>query len=90
MFFSLSNYLYGLTAVRFWPYVLASWIGMLPGTVLYVYLGAVGKAGFESAAGGRTKSPLEWTFLVIGLIATLAVTLWVTKIARDAIKKKAN
>jgi uncharacterized membrane protein YdjX (TVP38/TMEM64 family) len=88
--FSLSNYLYGLTAVRFWPYVLASWIGMLPGTVLYVYLGAVGKAGFESAAGGRTKSPLEWTFLVIGLIATLAVTLWVTKIARDAIKKKAN
>ena len=88
--FSLSNYLYGLTAVRFWPYVLASWIGMLPGTVLYVYLGAVGKAGFESAAGDRTKSPLEWAFLVIGLIATLAVTLWVTKIARDAIKKKAN
>jgi uncharacterized membrane protein YdjX (TVP38/TMEM64 family) len=87
--FSLSNYLYGLTAVRFWSYVLASWIGMLPGTVLYVYLGAFGKAGFESAAGERTKSPAEWAFLVIGLIATLAVTLWVTKIARDAIKKTA-
>lgn len=30
--FNVSNYFYGLTAVRFWPYVLASWIGTLPGT----------------------------------------------------------
>jgi uncharacterized membrane protein YdjX (TVP38/TMEM64 family) len=85
--FSLSNYFYGLTAVRFWPYVLASWIGMLPGTLLYVYLGAVGKAGVESAAGGRTRSPAEWAFLVIGLIATLAVSLWVTQIARKAVRE---
>ena len=41
--FNLSNYFYGLTSVKFWPYVLASWIGMLPGTLLYVYLGAAGK-----------------------------------------------
>jgi uncharacterized membrane protein YdjX (TVP38/TMEM64 family) len=85
--FSLSNYFYGLTAVKFWPYLLASWIGMLPGTVLYVYLGVVSKAGLESAAGGRTRSPAEWAFLIIGLIATLIVTLWVTQIARKAIRK---
>ena len=42
--FNLSNYVYGLTAVRFWPYVLASWIGMFPVTLLYVYLGAFGQA----------------------------------------------
>jgi len=42
--FSLSNYLYGLTAVGFWPYLLASWAAMLPGTVLYVSLGAAGRA----------------------------------------------
>src|ERR1700716_412210 len=38
--FSLLNYAFGLTKVRFRDYVLASWIGMLPGTVMYVYLGS--------------------------------------------------
>src|SRR5215468_6447473 len=37
--FNLSNYFYGLTGVEFWPYVLASSIGMIPGTFLYVYIG---------------------------------------------------
>jgi uncharacterized membrane protein YdjX (TVP38/TMEM64 family) len=53
--FNLSNYFYGLTAVKFRPYVLASWIGMLPGTLLYVYLGVVSpnrrkfrRAGFQA------------------------------------------
>lgn len=45
--FNLSNYFYGLTSVKFWPYVLASWIGMLPGTLLYVYLGTVGRTGLQ-------------------------------------------
>jgi uncharacterized membrane protein YdjX (TVP38/TMEM64 family) len=86
--FNLSNYFYGVTAIKFWPYVLASWIGMLPGTVLYVYLGTVGKAGVESAAGGgRARSPAEWAFLIVGLIATVIVTLWVTQIARKALRK---
>lgn len=86
--YSLSNYFYGLTAVKFWPYVLASWIGMLPGTVLYVYLGAVGKAGLQAAAGEDAgRSPLEWVFLGAGLVVTIIVTVWVTKIARNALEK---
>jgi uncharacterized membrane protein YdjX (TVP38/TMEM64 family) len=86
--FNLSNYFYGVTAVKFWPYVLASWIGMLPGTVLYVYLGTVGKAGVESATGGgRARSALEWAFLIVGLIATVIVTVWVTQIARTALRR---
>jgi uncharacterized membrane protein YdjX (TVP38/TMEM64 family) len=87
--FNLSNYFYGLTGVRFWPYVLASWIGMMPGTFLYVYIGTAGKAAITAAAGGE---PLKhgwqyWTFLGVGLAATIVVTIWVTKIARDALKK---
>ena len=38
--FNLLNYVYGLTSVPFRTYVLASWIGMLPGTIMYVYLGS--------------------------------------------------
>jgi uncharacterized membrane protein YdjX (TVP38/TMEM64 family) len=83
--FNFSNYFYGLTAVKFSPYVLASWIGMLPGTVLYVYLGTVGKAGVQAAAGGGGRSPWEWTLLGVGLIATIIVTIWVTRIAGKAL-----
>ncbi|CAJ1978228.1 unnamed protein product [Sphenostylis stenocarpa] len=42
--FSLGNYLYGLTSVKFIPYVLGSWLGMLPGTWAYVSAGAFGRA----------------------------------------------
>jgi uncharacterized membrane protein YdjX (TVP38/TMEM64 family) len=85
--FNLSNYFYGLTAVRFWPYVLASWIGMMPGTFLYVYIGTAGKAAVAAAAGGEAvKHGWEyWAFLSVGLVATIIVTIWVTKIARDAL-----
>src|SRR5262249_61840093 len=38
--FNVLNYALGLTRVSFRSYLVASWIGMLPGTVMYVYLGA--------------------------------------------------
>src|SRR5437773_339900 len=87
--FNLSNYLYGLSAVKFWPYVLASWIGMIPGTFLYVYIGTAGKAAVAAAAGGEAVKHgwQYWTFMDVGLAATIFVTIWVTKIARDALKK---
>jgi uncharacterized membrane protein YdjX (TVP38/TMEM64 family) len=87
--FNLSNYFYGLTAVKFWPYVLASWLGMVPGTFLYVYIGAASKAAVAAAAGGETVKHgwQYWTFLSIGLAATIIVTIWITKIARDALRK---
>jgi uncharacterized membrane protein YdjX (TVP38/TMEM64 family) len=83
--FNASNYFYGITAVQFWAYVLASWIGMLPGTVLYVYLGTIGKAGL--GGGDKASSPLEYVFLGVGLVATIVVTVIVTRLARKALKK---
>jgi len=86
--FNLSNYFYGLTGVKFWPYVLASWIGMMPGTFLYVYIGTAGKAAVSAAAGGEAMKHdwQYWTLMGVGLAATIAVTIWVTKIARNALK----
>jgi uncharacterized membrane protein YdjX (TVP38/TMEM64 family) len=87
--FNLSNYFYGLTSLRFWPYVLASWIGMIPGTLLYVYLGAAGKAGLNGAASRASdRSPLEYALFGMGLIATVIVTIWVTRIARRELSKR--
>src|SRR5439155_6864047 len=90
--FNLSNYLYGLTGVKFWPYLLASWIGMMPGTFLYVYVGTAGKAAVAAAAGGEAAKHgwQYWTFMSVGLAATVIVTIWVTKIARDAIRSQTD
>lgn len=82
--FTLLNYAFGLTRVKLGHYVLASWIGMMPGTVMYVYLGSLAKA----ASGERTRTPGEWTLYGVGLLATLAVTLFVTRIAKKALAKK--
>ncbi len=89
--FSLGNYLFGLTAIRFWPYVLASWLFMLPGTFMYVYLGHVGTEGLRSAAGTeRGKTPGQWALLGVGLFATVAVTVYVTRLARKALRQQTN
>jgi len=78
--------------VRFWPYVVASWVGMMPGTFLYVYIGAAGKDAVSAATGGKMMNHgwQHWTFMGIGLAATIAVTVWVTRIARDALRTKAD
>lgn len=82
--FTLLNYAYGVTRVKFSHYLIASWIGMLPGTVLYVYIGSLGKAASE--AGSKTTG--EWIGYGVGLAATLAVTVFVTKIAKRALNAK--
>jgi uncharacterized membrane protein YdjX (TVP38/TMEM64 family) len=86
--FNLSNYLYGLTGVKFWPYVFASWIGMMPAAFLYVFIGTAGEAAVSAAGGEPMKYGWQyWTFVSLGLAATIIVIIWVTKIARDALKK---
>ena len=84
--FNLSNYLYGLTSVRFMPYVISSWLGMIPGTVMYVYLGTVSKAGLDAAAGATERTWQQDALLSVGLVATIAITLLITHIARKVLK----
>ena len=81
--FSLLNYAFGLTQVKLRDYVLASWIGMMPGTVMYVYVGSL-----AHSAGDRTRTPGEWALLGLGLLATMAVTLFVTRLARAALARR--
>ena len=88
--FTLLNYLFGLTRVSFGAYILASWIGMMPGTLLYVYLGFAGRALAQAAAGRASRSPAEYALWVVGLLATLAVTLYVTRLARQALRGRAG
>ncbi len=80
--FTFLNYALGLTKIGFWQAVGASWIGMLPVTILYVYLGSIAKV----AASETTTS--QKVFYGIGLVATIIVTVWITKIAKRALSGK--
>jgi uncharacterized membrane protein YdjX (TVP38/TMEM64 family) len=82
--FTLLNYAFGITRVRLGHYVLASWIGMMPGTVMFVYLGSLAKA----ASGERHRTAGEWLLYGVGMLATIGVTFFVTRIAKRALAVK--
>jgi uncharacterized membrane protein YdjX (TVP38/TMEM64 family) len=83
--FNLLNYAFGVTKVRFRDYVLASWIGMFPGTVLYVYLGSAVKNIADLVSGKVEGGTGQTVFFFVGLTATLVVTVLVTRIAKQAL-----
>lgn len=83
--FNLLNYAYGLTHVRLRDYVLASWLGMFPATVMFVSFGAAAKNLADLAAGRIEGGPGQTVLFIIGLLATLAVTVYVTRVAKRAL-----
>lgn len=81
--FNLSNYVCGVTAIPFWPYLLASSVGMLPGAFLYAHLGALGQLGLE-----RGKlSHNSWQWILLRLVLTVVATLVLGRISRSALEK---
>ncbi|WP_236960318.1 TVP38/TMEM64 family protein [Methylobacterium durans] len=63
--FNAQNYVLGITDVRAGAFLVSTLLGMLPGTVVCVYLGVIGRA-----AGG--DAPEHWISLGLGLVATFA------------------
>jgi uncharacterized membrane protein YdjX (TVP38/TMEM64 family) len=86
--FNLLNYAFGLTKVSFWKYALASWIGMIPGTVMYVYFGAGLRSLADVAAGKVETGTAGQIFFWFGMVVTIVVTVFVTRVARKAIKQE--
>jgi uncharacterized membrane protein YdjX (TVP38/TMEM64 family) len=82
--FNLLNYAFGLTRVSLRDYFVASWLGMMPGTVMYVYVGSLVRA----ASVERTRTPAEWALYGVGLVATVAVTLLIARGAKRALAKR--
>ena len=81
--FVFSNYFYGLTAIRFWPYVLASWVGMIPLQFLYVSFGVAGRQATAPSEG--PAAAWKWTLLAVGALVTLAATVYAGKVVREAL-----
>ena len=84
--FTLQNYLFGVSAIRFWPCWIASAIFITPGTFLYVYLGFAGGAA-AAAVGGAGADALRLGLQLVGLAATVVVTILIARVATKAIAK---
>jgi uncharacterized membrane protein YdjX (TVP38/TMEM64 family) len=86
--FNLLNYAFGVTGVTLRAFVAASWVGMMPGTLVYVYLGSLAGDVAALGMGGGGRTPAEWALLVTGLLATVAVTIHATRLAREALARR--
>jgi uncharacterized membrane protein YdjX (TVP38/TMEM64 family) len=83
--YNLLNYAYGLTKVSLKHYFFASWIGMIPVTIMYVYIGSLAGDLAKVGSGERIRTTGEWIMYGVGLLATLVVTVIVTRIAKNAL-----
>jgi len=78
--FNLLNYLLGLTPVRVGSYIAATLLGMLPGMLVNVYVGAVAR---DLVAEPAALQPLKY----IGLLATIAAALLIARVARNSLRQ---
>ncbi|TWT66045.1 TVP38/TMEM64 family protein [Allorhodopirellula solitaria] len=82
--FTWQNYLYGLTQIHFWPYLLTTWVAMMPGTFMYAYLGSVASA----ASTSEGKPIWQWGLLVVGLLTTVTVAIYTAKLAQEKFREQ--
>ena len=86
--FTPVNYLLGATPAGFGPYLLSTWLGTMPGTLLYVYLGHLARAGLRGEGGGRT--PQEWAYLGLGAVATVVMMVYLGRLAKRKLDESAS
>ena len=86
--FNLLNYAFGLTDISLRDYFFATWVGMIPGIIMYVYLGSL--AGDVAMIGSLPvkRSAAHWAFEVAGFVVSVAVALYVTYVAGRALREK--
>ena len=91
--FNMLNYVFGVTRVALKDYILGS-IGMIPATIMYVYLGSligdVALLGIHptNIISNPQTQIAQWTIKVVGLVATLAVTIQVNRLANKILASK--
>jgi len=85
--FSLLNYAFGVMGISLKDYFLGS-IGMIPMTIVYVYFGSLaGDLATIGEASQLANPQLQWTIKIIGFVATIACTIYITRLARQALDR---
>ena len=91
--FNLLNYAYGVMRVSVRDYLLGSIIGIVPGSVMYVYIGSLAGdfarigIGISEQSVSLETQIVQWLIRIIGFIATVAVTVYLTRVAQQALNQ---
>jgi uncharacterized membrane protein YdjX (TVP38/TMEM64 family) len=81
--FAVENYAFGVTGVRLGAFLVATAVGIIPGTVLNVWIGVIGRTASQGEVGAA-----NWSLLTIGLIATVILTVWMRRKAKRKLKEQ--
>jgi uncharacterized membrane protein YdjX (TVP38/TMEM64 family) len=83
--FNILNYALSLTALTLGDFLVASF-GMIPGTIMYAYYGKVTAEAVALAGQAQVaRNASYYALLLVGLAATIAATILVTRAARRAL-----
>ena len=83
--FNLLNYALGLTKVSFRDYVLGT-TGIIPGTIMYVYLGSlIGDVAMLGTGEAPANPIIDWTIKILIFVTVVAISLYIAKIAKKAL-----
>lgn len=85
--YGLSNYSFGLTPVRYVPYIIATMVMIQPANSLFLWIGATSQGELASVLNGRHRHPLEYVVLAVGMIAAFVVMIHMSRIAHAAVNK---
>lgn len=85
--YNFLNYALGLTKVTFRSFALASGLGMIPGALMYVYIGSAARSLAEVASGNLHTGFAGQLFFWLGLLATVLAAVLATRIATRSIKQ---
>ena len=85
--FNLLNYAFVVTEVFLKDYVIGK-VGIIFGTIMYVYLGSLAGSLATLRLGLNLPISVQWAIRILGFIATAAVTVYVTRIARKALEQE--
>jgi uncharacterized membrane protein YdjX (TVP38/TMEM64 family) len=86
--FSLINYALGLTKISAAKFLFATEVGAIPSTCVYVYFGTLIGNLTKIGPDLRAHRQVEWIFQGAGLVFTVAVTIYVTRIATKAVQSR--
>jgi len=86
--FGLCNYCYGLTAIPFWSYFIATFLAIIPANLFFVWIGASAHEGLAAATGtGHARHPGEYVLLGLGLVAGFCALNYIARIAKAAVSR---
>jgi uncharacterized membrane protein YdjX (TVP38/TMEM64 family) len=84
--YNVLNYALALSSVSCRTFVFASWLGMLPVTVMYASIGAAAESLAELLSGQENASSGQ-VLLIAGAIATVVVALLIARATKKALRE---